>query len=112
MTYHGTYAIEKIAVHPMDNMNEIQFIELMKSADEPIMCVDCCYDDDWHYEFYMDSSSDYERIKFNIMSAIFECDTMEELLDMLSEIFEDGFADILIEEECDGDCAYCEFNNN
>jgi hypothetical protein len=36
---------------------------------------------------------------------------MEELLDTLSEVFEDGFEPIEHDEEfeCDGDCENCEF---
>lgn len=117
MIYHGTYTVECIAVYTMDNMRVAQFIELKTYADQPTFSVECSYDEDWYYEFYIESVSDYERVKFNIMKAISECETMEELLDMLSEIFEDGFEDILIEdalieEECDGDCAHCERNNN
>jgi hypothetical protein len=40
------------------------------------------------------------------MEAIFECDTMDELMENLSEVFEDGFADILVNEEhCCGECC-------
>lgn len=107
MVYHGTCAVERIMVHPMNELGETHFIELVKAADEPVFYVTCCCDEDWFYEFYMSNNSDYERIKHNIMESVFECETMEELLKTLSEVFEDGFADILISEECDGDCENC-----
>lgn len=111
MVYHGTYSKEIIAVRPMDWLNETHFIELVRSADEPTFWVTCCCDEDWFYEFYLESNSDYERVKFNIMEQIFKCDTMDELLGTLSEIFEDGFESILVEHECDATCD-CENSCN
>lgn len=105
MVYHGTYAIERIAVHPMNNLRETHFIELVKSADEPVLYVTCCCDEDWLYAFYMEDNSLYERIKYNIMETIFECDDMDALTRILSEIFEDGFADVLVRDDCDGCCG-------
>ena len=112
MIYHGTYSIERIAVHPMDNMRETQFIELTKSADSPTFWVTCSCDKDWFWEFYMTNNSDYERVKLNIMDAIFECDDMDALMAVLSEVFMDGFGDMLVKDECDGDCENCELNKN
>lgn len=105
MVFCGSTNVERIIVHPMDNLNESHYIDIVTDKDDPVFYVTCCCDEDWGYEFPY-NKSDYERIKFNIMEAIFECDTMDELLDVLSEIFEDGFE--TIEDECDGDCANCE----
>ena len=106
MVYHGTYVTETIAMRPMDALNEMHFVMLSRSAEDDTVHVSCCCDEDWAYTFHMDNTSDYERIKYNIMTAMFECDTIEELLDTLSEVFEDGFADILIQDECDGCCGH------
>lgn len=112
MVYRGTYMVERIAVNPMDNFNETHFIELSKAAEAPVFEVTCSSNKDWVYEFYMSNNSDYEQIKFNIMEAVFEYETMEELLSALSEIFEDGFVNILIPDECDGDCENCKDCND
>lgn len=103
MVYDGTYETEIIMVHPMDDLDENHYIEIFKSPNEAYFYVTCCCDDDWMYEFEY-NKSDYERIKYNIMEAIFECDTMKELLDTLSEIFDDGFAPICEDDSCDEKC--------
>lgn len=110
MIYHGSYQTETIVIHPMDGIKETHFIELIKESDEPKFYVHCnSYGEDHVWEFWMHGISDYERVKFNIMNAIFECNTMEELMEMLDNIFNDGFADILIDgEECTSDCEHCE----
>lgn len=106
MVYHGTDLVEVINVHPIDELSETHCISLVKSADNAKFYVNCCCDEDWVYEFYMLNNSDYERIKFSIMEAIFECDTMDELMERLSDIFEDGFEDIMVNEEhCCGECC-------
>ena len=94
MVYHGTVVSEKIAFYPAGEPSKMHYIELAKSSNDPIFWVSCCYED-WFYEFALESNSDYERVKFNIMEAIFECEDMDELLTCLSEVFEDGFANIL-----------------
>ena len=118
MVFNGVDNVEIINVHPMNDLNETHYISMVKKANEPVFYVTCCCNSDWYYEFYLENNSDYERVKFNVMEAIFECDTMEELLCYLSEVFEDGFSDILVEDvaelqtgeiECDQDCANCEF---
>ena len=107
MVYHGTDLVEVIKVNPIDKLSETHYISLIKSADKPMFHVTCCCDEDWGYEFYMLNNSDYERIKFSIMEEVFECDTMDELMENLSEIFEDGFEDIIVNEECCC-CGECE----
>ena len=106
MVCYGVSITEKLIACYDDGM-EIHFIEMTKEADMPIFSVSCCCDDDWYYEFYMENNTDYERVKFNILSAIFECEDMDELLTCLSEVFEDGFANILIEH-----CDDCECNDD
>lgn len=108
MVYHGTDNVEIIRVNPMDNLKETHYISLTKSADSPTFYVTCCCDKEWGYEFYLENNADYERVKYNIMETMFECVTMEELMDTLSEVFEDGFRDIMVEDICDYDCESCE----
>lgn len=111
MVYSGTYAIEAIEFSYVSNPAEKHHIELIKFADTPTFGVSSCCGGDWYYEFLMEGNSDYERVKMAIMDTIFECETVEELLDELSGLFEDGFSDILIEDddcdECNGCCGGC-----
>lgn len=108
MIYNGTYTSEAIEFRTIGLPDDFHWIEMTKSADEPTFFVTCCCDPDWHYKFLMENNSDYERVKMAIMNAIFDCENPDELLDELSEIFEDGFTDILIEDDdCDGDCDNC-----
>lgn len=111
MVYQGTSVTETIAMRPMNALNETHFIELEKAANAPMFVVTCCCDEDWVYVFNTGENSDYERVKHNIMAAMFECDTMEELLETLSEVFEDGFEDILVQDECNGCCGQCDCFN-
>lgn len=96
MVYRGSSFIEMIAMCPEGASEETHFIEMQK-GDSMFQVTYCC-DPDWCYRFYFNSQSDYERVKFNVMNQIFECDDTEELLGKLSYIFEDEFADILIED--------------
>lgn len=96
MVYRGTDLVEIIAISPMNSLDEEHYINIVKSATEPTFYVTCCCYEDWKYEFYLENNSDYERIKWCIMDAIFECDTMYELIDTLSATFEDGFEDIIV----------------
>ena len=110
MIYHGTSAHEIIQFHPIGSNNELHFIELTKAAMKPTFYVTCCCDEDWVYEFYLENNSDYERVKMTILDSVFNCDSAEELLEELSEIFEDGFEDIMVDDcgGCDFDCDNCE----
>jgi hypothetical protein len=106
MVYKGTEMVEVIKILSLEDEIEDHFIELHKCADEPAFYATCCCDEDWFYAFYIENNSDYERVKFSIMNAVFECDDMNDLLETLRETFEDGFSDILMRENCK-DC-HCE----
>lgn len=108
MIYCQTINKECIAVHPLDDINNTQHVELVKYGDTPMFAV-YMYDgeDEWVWEFEMYTPSDYERVKMNIFDAIFVCDTMLELAEALDAIFENDFDDILIRNE-DGECEGCE----
>lgn len=100
MVCYGVSVTEKLIACYDDGM-EMHFVTMTKHADMPIFSVSCCCDDDWYYEFYLENNTDYERVKFNILSAIFECEDMDSLMRALSETFENGFADILVKDECE-----------
>jgi hypothetical protein len=105
MVYYGTDISEHIVFHAAGASDDKHFIVMTKHSDVPAFTIGCCCDHEWRYDFWMNNNSDYERVKFNIMETIFECEDMDALLVVLSEIFEDGFSDILIKDnECDCDC--------
>lgn len=108
MIYHGTANIENIIVHPYDNIRNFQVVSLTKYPDAPFFSVEVDDGEDvWMWEFEQNNNSDYERVKINIFDAIYDTDSMVELAERLDDIFTDGFADILVEDDCDGDCEHC-----
>ena len=114
----GFYETERIMVHPNDNLEESHWIDITKDKDEPTFYVTYCCDEDWIWEFGYDKTS-YERIKHIITDCIFECDSMEELMDVLDEIFEEmlyGIDEEIDDEDdddidCCGDCDRCKYLN-
>lgn len=108
MIYCQTINKECIAVHPLDDINNTQYVEFIKYGDAPMFAVYVDEGgDEWIWEFELTNPSDYERVKMNTFDAIFECDTMLELVGALNAIYKDDFEDILIEDECSG-CMGCE----
>lgn len=103
MNYHGTYVTETIYV---TTGNEVHYIELTKSGDDPIFFVTTCCNEDWVWAFNIDMSN-YDMVKHVIMDTIFDSEDMEELIDTLDEVFEEVFADILVDGECDCGCNHC-----
>lgn len=112
MVYYGTNISEKIMIHPAGEQDNIHFIKMTKYADAPMFSVTYCCDEAWNYTFWMENNSDYERVKMVIMDCIFECEDMDALIRILGEALEDGFEDILVTNECNGDCEHCEHHND
>ena len=112
MMYHGTNKTEIIWVGPLNDLEEVHYIELIQSDDEPVFYVTACCDEDWIWAFYMDGVSNYEVIKHTIIDAVFECDSMGELLNTLDAIFIENFEDILVEDEDECECNECCENCN
>ena len=109
MIYCQTINKECIVVHPLNDVNDTQYIELVKYGDAPILAV--WFDNggrEWLWEFDISNSSDYERIKLSIFGVVFDCNTMLELAQTLDEIFNDGFKNILIKDKCDS-CDGCTY---
>lgn len=115
MIYCETFNRESIAVRPLDDIDNVQYVELIKSGDEPKFAVWVDDGDDgWLWIFDMTCPSDYERVKLSIFDAIFVCETIKELACAFDAIFTSEFEDILIEEEeeecdCCNCCGGCEF---
>lgn len=102
MKYIGTNETETIWLGDEDDQH---YIDLVKSCDEPIFYVRACCDPSWIYKFCYDVSS-YSMIKHTIVDAAFECDDMTELMDLLDDVFAEGFDDIIVYDECE-DCSEC-----
>ena len=94
MVYRKTIHAEQINYCPAGESDNMHYIQIEKW--DGFFKVGFCCEPEREYVFRLKDHSDYERVKFNIMEAVFECDNSEELMDYLEDIFEDGFADILI----------------
>lgn len=108
MVYRGTYFAEKITFSPEDEICSTYAVELCKGMEGNDFCVIVETDDyDYIWDFVTNDSSDYERVKFNIMDAMFNIETLDEFVEVLDNIFTDGFSDILVEDECNECCGCC-----
>lgn len=110
MYFCGKYEEESFLVHPMDDLDSTHFISIIKAKEEPIFSVTCCCDDEWVWDFWY-SSSNYERVKWFIMDAIFNSETMDELIDVLDDAFAEYCEEMVAyDDECDCDCD-CDCEN-
>lgn len=109
MLFCGNYEVERLIVHPDNNVDETHYIEIAKDKDAPIFSVTYCCDDEWVWEF-MYSKTNYEVVKYLIMASIVECNTIDELIDMLDEVFEVECEHMMfdgVEYECECECCDC-----
>ena len=95
MVYRKTVFAEQIKYCPAGENDNTHYVQIEKR--DRFFVVGFCCDTEREYRFRLESESDYERVKFNIMEAIFKCDDPEELMDYLENVFDDGFASILID---------------
>lgn len=105
MIYYGTDVTETIYMHRDNNMQDMHFVELTKSGDEPVFYVKACCNPDWSWKFFMDNVSNYEMVKHTVMDTMFECDDMNEVIEELDVQFEEIFNDIVVWDECEGNCC-------
>ena len=66
--------------------------------------------EEWFWEFWYTSKTDYERVKMCIMDIASECDSFAETLNTLNEVFLEYFDDMLIfeeEEKCQCENGSC-----
>ena len=108
MDVSGIYNQEMILIDEQTADDEVtmHYIMLTMFDDKPMFSVTSCCDDDWEYTFTY-TRNNYESIKHLIVDMAYECESMEELLDNLSDMFVSEFEDIL--SVCDGNCEECEF---
>ena len=106
MVYYGTYNTEGIVVHIKDDPDDVHVISLTKEFNEAAFTVRVCCYEDWEWKFSLTSSANYEMVKHMIMDTAFECEDMDELINMLDEIFEKMFSKIVVnEDKCDKHCC-------
>lgn len=106
MVYYGTYNTEGIVVHTNGDTDDIHVIYLTKEFNEATFTVRVCCYEDWEWKFSLASPANYEMIKYTIMDAAFECEDMDELINLLDEIFEKNFSKIVAnEDKCDEHCC-------
>lgn len=104
MVYCGTSNTETIWFGSENNSEEVDFIDLYRVDNELVFYVDTCCNDSWGWAFKMDVPSNYEIVKFTIMSVALGCQCMNDLLNSLDEIFSsEEFADMILKNECEYD---------
>lgn len=121
MTLCGIFKSERIIVHPDNAPHESHWINITIDKDNPVFYVTSCCDEDWSWDFWY-SKTNYDVVKYIIMDCIAECKTMDQLIYVLDDCFEEECADMICYEaelqedefecECDGDCDNCEFNED
>ena len=116
MIFCSTGSLERLFVHPNNNLEERHWVDIAMSESTPTFAVSVCCDDEWIWEFWYDKTN-YDLVKHVIMDCIFEAEDMDELIELMDEAFEESFNEIVVdtaelqegEIECDGNCASCEF---
>ena len=125
MIYCSTGNLERIFVHPNNDIEELHWVDISMSRDKPAFAVTCCCDDEWIWEFWY-SKTNYELVKHMVMDCIFDAEDMDDLIDSMDETFDEFFMDIVVDETdfhedecdencecgCDGNCDNCSFNED
>jgi predicted RNase H-like HicB family nuclease len=110
MIYCGSNEVEQIKIHPDNAPHESHYVSITKDKDEPKFSVTICCNVEWSWDFWY-SKTNYDVVKYLIMDCVFAAETMEELVDMLDEAFEEYCLEITFDDdECCGDCERCENN--
>lgn len=104
MIFCGVMQTESIHLHEEDNLDWVFAIDLTIAKHEPKFYVYTPEIDGWFWEFWYTSRTDYERVKMCIMDVAAECESAEETLDALSEVFLEYFESILVFEEDECQC--------
>ena len=121
----GFGSVERIMCHEVNALDVQHYIDLTMDKDEPVFYVTCCCDDRWQWDFDY-SKTNYERIKNIILDCMFKCGCMEELIEVLDEIFEEivyGSDEEIEDDEinidngnddngCCGNCGRCRKYSN
>ena len=107
MVFCGIIATEQIDLHPEENLNKTFSIGLTMDKHEPKFYVWCDYDRDWFWEFWYLSRTGYEKVKQCILDVSYECEDIDETLEILSEVFFEGFGEMLVDDDEEEICQ-CE----
>lgn len=112
MVYYNSYVTEGIVFHSNENVDDFCIIAMTKNLDGKTFRVEADFDDDWNWEFEMIPGA-YELVKHMIMDIAFECDNEDELLMELDTMIEEGFENIVVNNDkcnCEQKCKHCTCN--
>ena len=98
MLYCCSGNLERLFVHPDNNLEESHWIDIAMGTDTPTFAVTCCCNDDWVWTFAYDKTT-YDLVKYAIMDCIMACETMDELIAALDDVFETEFSYIIIDTD-------------
>ena len=96
MVYCSTGNLERLFIHPYDDVEERHWVDIAQANDEPTFSVTCCCNEEWIWEFWY-SKTNYELVKHMVMDCIFDAEDMNDLIDAMDEAFEEFFSDIVVE---------------
>lgn len=111
MIFCGVMQIESIHLHEEHGLDQLYTIDLTMAKHEPKFYVSSTNDEEWFWEFRYTSKTDYERVKMCIMDVAADCNTFDETLDALSEVFFEYFDDMLTPDEHVCQCGNGSCNN-
>lgn len=100
LVFEGATHTEVLWLRKQDETEERYPIFFTKYGDEPKFSVALevdNYGQEW--EFWMLNPSMYEIIKYAVFDMMMQCETIEELGDVLNEIFNEHFGDAIVQEE-------------
>ena len=108
MIYCCSGNCERLFMHEKDELDKTHWIDISVGTDAPVFEVTCCCNDDWVWAFAYDKTT-YDLVKYAIMDCIMACDTVEELIEALDDVFETEFSEVVVDiDECDCICCGCE----
>lgn len=102
MIYKGTTFTERIIMETMDTPTRHGWIEFRKAACVTEMEVFLCEDfgntrNTWSWWIDLSDPMTYEQIKYNVMSRMWDCDTIHEMAAELESLFQDGFECVVLD---------------
>ncbi len=91
MIYKRSQFIESLEFQEVDSEKESSFEMFMTDDGKELMIVSA-FNEDWAYTIPLEEPSDYDRVRFNVMQAALEADTLVEAQTMLTSVLEEGFS--------------------
>lgn len=105
MIFCGIMQTESVHLHEENDLDVVYSIELTTAKHEPKFYVYSPDNEEWLWEFWYTSRTDYERVKMCIMDIAAECNDFMETLNTLNEVFVEYFNDMLEPKEHTCQCG-------